>query len=780
MRGLPKRDTVVGWAFVALGYFLIRWHDPAIEDLLHARAYSLLFFPNHFAAQCFFMGFFILARLPAAGLCFVTGWGVGHQRTWSWWTGLMPCLYLLLGLPYLTVVGAVGLCYLWMQPTVKRRALTGAEFWNPRRMSGWMITASILGWFVARLAFRGLQGGAHPVGLPVFDSTGPGLVPFLFLVWIHVALHECGHALAAVSVGFRLKALAIGPLVFSMKAGTHRVRFDWRGLLLLGGHTGAVPVSPRGLRVKQAIVIAAGPFTSLLAGGVLLGVSFLVPGTAMANLWPLVAMGSVIGFYVGLINLLPLGYCDGTMLFHLLLCTRRGEELMALWLRGTNPSAGHRAAPDYDGDVSEQRGKLRRLLDSPAPDPVQLGRQYIALASFEQAAQYTRDAEQHAAQGLALLSEGAAPDSEAAGWECLQFLRMARFDHAGAMEAYQKALTAFGLLRNGAQDLPQRMQAGLRIAGLHVRARAWAEALEETAAALALCPEDEQWRMWKGMLLSFRARALLQTGSVDAGPEATREAAGILRAQSDDVLAPHYLVLLGESLWNAGQAEGAISLMAEGIGLLEARGAVRLAAAIRLYLAEVLRIDGRAGRAACVLPPPERIEPVLRRQYHARRGAIRRSGGKLRDAIDDLSAVVAMSEQGGPGDEVALAVARGLLAGALAEAGDLEQAEPLATQAYETLASAGHPDFSAACITLAVVGWRKNGSAGDYVEAAIRGWNAAPLLFPADKARELEAAARSLESAGLAAEAAECRAAAAQHWQSIAAAPQEALVTSGS
>src|SRR5581483_8907764 len=151
MGALRQRDTVVGWAFALAGYGLIQFHEQSIKTWLHLRAYSLALFADHLAAQYFFMGFAILALLPAAGLLAVTGWGVGHQRRWAKWTGLMPCLYLLLGFPYLTAAGTLGLVFLWTQKTAtaESKQLSGAEYWNRRRKSGWMITASILGWVIA-------------------------------------------------------------------------------------------------------------------------------------------------------------------------------------------------------------------------------------------------------------------------------------------------------------------------------------------------------------------------------------------------------------------------------------------------------------------------------------------------------------------------------------------------------------------------------------------------------------------------------------------------------
>ncbi|HTX39436.1 MAG TPA: M50 family metallopeptidase [Bryobacteraceae bacterium] len=765
-----KRDTVVGWAFVAAGQFLILGHEWVTDGLMHARAYSVALFPDRLAAQFYFMGYFLLALLAAAGLLSITAWGVGHQRTWSRWTGLMPCLFLLAGFPYLTAVGGPGLYYLFTQRTVKPGALTGADFWNPRRLSGWMVAASVLGWFAAQLALSRLEAQAYRGGVPAGMMRHPGLAVFLLLLWVNVALHECGHALAAVAVGFRLKVLAVGPLVFTKNAGRLRVGFAWRGLLLSSGYMGAVPDSPRRFRLRQTMVVAAGPVASLLAGGIFLGIAFLLPGTRAQNLWGLMAMAAVIGFYVGTINLLPLGYCDGTMLFHLLLGTRRGEELTNLILRGAPLGAAGEAAREYQDDVEERRAKLRAMRESGDADPAQLGGQYISLGSVELAAEHRRDAEQHVQEGLALLAAAPSAAPEALGWWCLQALRTERHDRAGAAEAYQKGLAAAGRMAEG-EDSKARLEALFSMAGLHVRAQAWERALETTTAALASCPEEEAWLVNRGMLLSYRAEALLQSGRVEPGLEAVGQAAANLRAQATGIAGPHWLGLLGASLWNAGRSKEAAALVTESIKLLEARKAMRLAAGFRLFLAEVLRSDGCAARAACVLPAEEPRDSDLRRIYHERRGAIRRSGGKVREAIADLAAVVTLVEEETAGDEIAGAAARGSLAAALAEAGDREQAAGLAREVYAKLEPTGHPEYAGACITLAVTG------CGDWVDAALRGWNAAGCMLPAAKAREMEAAARALEAAGLAEAASQCRAAARQQWASLAVVrAQEALV----
>jgi len=613
------------------------------------------------------------------------------------------------------------------------------------------------------------------LGAGEFQMARPGLPAFLALLWFQVALHECGHALAAVLVGFRLKVLAVGPLVFTKDSGRFRIGFTSRGLLLSGGYMGAVPDSAHRFRLRQIIVIAAGPFSSLASGAVFLGISFLLPGTAAQNLWPLAAMAAVLGFYIGVVNLLPLGYCDGTMLLHLVLRTRRGEELTNLSLQRAHLKPAGEPGREYEDDVQERRAALVRMLESPAPDPAELGAQYISLASVELAAQRRRDAGEHVRKGLALLAEVPLPASEALGWWCLQILLNERHDAAGAAEAYARGLAA--ARRVGDSTEPEkRLHAGFTAASLHLQAQAWEQALAEAGTALERCPRDEAWRMSQAMLLHYRAQALFATGRADAGLEAVGQAAAIGRAQTVGVSGPHLVGLLGGSLWNAGRTREAIPLVTEAIRLLESRGARRLGAAFRLLLAEMLRGDGQAARAACVLPQPEPQDSDLHWIYRERRGAIRRSGGKLREAVADLEALVAIVEREAPGDDILLATARARLAAGLAEAGDRERSLALARQVYQALESCGHPEFAGACITLAIAGRDSGSPAHGYVEAALRCWEAAPCLLPAAKARELEDAARSLEAAGLAQPASRCRAAAARWWAKLEASPARVAV----
>jgi len=760
MRGLLKSHILGSVGFAAAGYVLITRPCNSVEDFFHLHSIGQAFFSPYFAAFAFFMAFALFGLIAADGLSFVTAWGIANRRSWARWTGILPCLYLLAGFPYLTVFGLLGLWFLWKQPAPQRAPLTAGEFWNRRRQSGWMFAACLIGWFVSRAAFDGLTVNAYLRGLPI-ESAHIGLPVLLLLLWAHIALHECGHAVAAAAVGSELQSLAVGPFVFSKESGRLRVRFEWRALLLIGGYTRAIPATGPRLREREMFVVAAGPLVSLVTGGVLLAGFHWLPKTVLATLWPVIAMGSVVGIYIAVVSMLPLGYCDGTMFFHLLFRTRRGEELLSRIRQGTTSDNSGQPATTYDDDIARWKDALEHYLNTPDTTPVQLGSTYIGLAAVELAAQRLQDAEQHLKQGLALLPEGASPASEASAWACLQILRAGRQDQAGAAEAGETALRAARLFQSQAVDPVERVRAASTIAYVHTHSHNWAAVLETTEAALAICPAD-----WKGVLLRYRVQALLQTGCIDDGLRALKEAASILREQTENSAGAHNLGLLGEALWQAGRTEDAIAMVTETIQLLEPRGAKRLALPFRLFLADILRLQGQVARAACVLPPPDAVDPDQRKRYLEQRGRIRRSAGKLPEAISDFSAAAALEEA--EADPVQLAVARAKLADVLAEAGDLERAEPMVLQAAEILQAAGHPDFGATSITLAVIAARTNQPAGEHVSAAIRAWDAAGLLLPADKARELEAAAKLLEAAGLAAEASDCRTAAGRYWRMLA------------
>jgi len=516
MPSLPKRHVLAGWCFLAIGLCFLEWPGalPRIERWLHS---------SDLAVVVVFERFGVLASVP---LFFITAWGIGHQRRYSRWTGTLPCLYMLLAFSYITPIGLGALYYLWTQRSERRGRLSAAEFWNSRRQSGWMLTASVLGWLVARGGFTLLQQRALGDGLPVEHVANPGLLIFLLLLWLHVTWHECGHAIAAKLVGHRLKALAAGPLVFSKETGRLQLRWEWASLLMVGGYVRAAPVTRDGYREKTMFVVLAGPAASLIAGAGLLGIAQLMPGTSFEPFWPAATLGAMLGYYLAVANLLPFGYSDGTIFFHLLFRTRRSQELIDLVFGGETPANAPQRLRNYEDDVRVYTESIRQLLDGPTPDPAQLGDTYIALGLAEMGAQRPRDAEAHLQQGLAVLPEGSSYGYEAAGWEGLGILRCARYDAAGVQQAYEHAIDTFRILRCNDLNAKQRLQLDVEVCRLHVMAVNWQATLEEAESGLAECPDEESRGLERGLLLSLRAQALLHTGRLDRGLEALKSSRG--------------------------------------------------------------------------------------------------------------------------------------------------------------------------------------------------------------------------------------------------------------
>lgn len=185
------------------------------------------------------------------------------------------------------------------------------------------------------------------VGLPIIRyayatswrpgfSTGEWLIFVgMLVVTVHavIATHEVGHVIGGRIVGFRFRLLVIGPLRIVAEDGRIRIRLN-RSLLQYAGVAGSSPDSldtrdlpdfPR----RLAIVHAAGPVLSLLAGVIALGVLLLdVPESAFRRgfgefvAYRAVALFAAGSLAVGLITLMPGGTrnrpTDGTRIFHLL------------------------------------------------------------------------------------------------------------------------------------------------------------------------------------------------------------------------------------------------------------------------------------------------------------------------------------------------------------------------------------------------------------------------------------------------------------------------------
>ena len=93
---------------------------------------------------------------------------------------------------------------------------------------------------------------------------------------VTLVVHEIGHLLAGLAVGFRFSLFAIGPLLIE-RTPLGPIRLAWNRVpSFFGGAAATLPTSVHSLRWRLAAVVAGGPFASaLLAAGAAVALSFL-------------------------------------------------------------------------------------------------------------------------------------------------------------------------------------------------------------------------------------------------------------------------------------------------------------------------------------------------------------------------------------------------------------------------------------------------------------------------------------------------------------------------
>lgn len=149
------------------------------------------------------------------------------------------------------------------------------------------------------LALLGLAGIGGAVGYAIGASAAPVgrpegivdwfvLVPLYFLVLV---FHELGHLVGGWLVRFRFLLLIVGPVRIAREQG--QIRMGWnRSAALAGGLAASTPTDTERLRQRMAVVIAAGPVSSLLLALVAMGSLFVLPLSERAQ------------FFVGITGLL--------------------------------------------------------------------------------------------------------------------------------------------------------------------------------------------------------------------------------------------------------------------------------------------------------------------------------------------------------------------------------------------------------------------------------------------------------------------------------------------
>src|SRR5579859_5344460 len=158
----------------------------------------------------------------------------------------------------------------------------------------------------------------------IFSDWGP-LITFAllpFLLFAVVIVHEIGHLVCGLCVGFRLMSVRFGPVRISPPL---RVSVKFEPKTGASGFVSMIPGKSENLRSRAMVFILGGPFANLLAGFFIL---FLKVGGPVASVF------ATLSIFVGAANLVPFRrlalISDGKRMLMLLKNAEQGERWLAI------------------------------------------------------------------------------------------------------------------------------------------------------------------------------------------------------------------------------------------------------------------------------------------------------------------------------------------------------------------------------------------------------------------------------------------------------------------
>lgn len=615
------------------------------------------------------------------------------------------------------------------------------QFWDQKRKSPYR--------WIASLVHLGLIYGGFVLLIRARHFRGIGGI-YLFSAGLLVVttIHELGHATVAWALGFKFHAINIGPLTIVKDHYGHRhVRFDWNRLLGHGGYAAAVPVSEEHIRSNAILMVFAGPFASLNAGLVCWLIYLRLPGTGWEAHWGIPGVLAILFVADFVANLIPIGYCDGTMLLHLLLWTKHGQDLYAIHLAAkTHDDAAQRLVEqDFAGEVKLRRKALEQLLARGDSASVQLGHSYQALGYALMNHAQRKEAAASFQKAIEVFGRCRQVDAihEANSWKGLASIYRLNQNPEEAQKAVTAALAAFEKVKAANTDRASIAGILSAMAQLKADGRLYELGCQDAEEALALLPQGPKHLVKRAEMLRLRMRCEAGMGNSMLAAKCAQEAAQILRSheipEAERSHAASALGSLAATVWMVGAGDNSAELLKESIHRLELQGRSSRAIGLRIVLAAVLRRTGRVEEAEAAMPLESDMEPERRKTFVAERAEIYADTGRLAQAVaDGEEALKLAGEQ--EDNAVEIALARGKLAEFLFAQGKTEEAAELARLACDELVPRRHPDASGPLVTLALI--RNDESTGPFLEHAIELVRSAPLMESGSKARELERIAR--------------------------------------
>ncbi|HEV3330408.1 MAG TPA: M50 family metallopeptidase [Bryobacteraceae bacterium] len=747
------RRVLLRWIFLVSGWILLLGDNFVVQYVLRLESAPRgTHRPDPLVALAH------LCLLVSSLLCLATARAFRRSRKWARWTGISACLILLPWFPWLTLVAAVGLYTLIARfPRLDRPAppKQTTDYWTRKRKSWVQQVFIYVGYFAAMgPGMAWVQRYAHLMWMPTWHPNGRILYLIVFGLFI-TAVHELGHAIVAWALYHRVRVINIGPFTFSNFGHGYQFHFQWQRLLNGGGHVAAIPSDGRHLRLKLIAVIAAGPAASLLNALLMFAIFLSLPGTSWQSYWWIPGFIGVLAITDGVLNLVPAGYSDGSMLFHTILWTRHGQALINhLQAAQLNEDADvcHKQA-DFEKEVELREAAFTRAREGGDGSAVAIALCHQSLGHARLALEDWPAAEVEHRACLAFEAECALnPPLAANSWLGLQRACLERHHLAEAARAYAGAAQVIEGRKKNRDKIGLAVTRAM-LAQVHHRGGSYDKALEEIAEALRTLPGGRDRLMLRAILYSTQAQCELGLGSVERGMAAARQAIDILRSgklpPDESNLGWDELGELGEELWRVGQDALALELLREAIQQLESGGATATAAQYRTKLSAGLRHLGKVDEAGQWLPKEDGLSTVPRRQFLAERARLQLAAGHAELAVADGRALLALW-QAAPHDPVTeTAIAEALLAEAYLEAGDYAQADSLARKASDVLGPLQHYEIAGCLITLALARWRATGAwMPACMDQARRLIQADPILSPAAKTRIIETQATRVEQHG--------------------------------
>jgi len=208
---------------------------------------------------------------------------------------------------------AVSLTELWISLAIGVTAPIILALWTPP------FWASFLEWGARNI--KAVMAHQDWAGLRLILT---GFV-IIFLWVVAIALHECGHLIAGLAVGFRFRSIRVGPIQIDKPFRISRYR-DPASADRTHGWVKLDPVGDQNLRLRAAMMILAGPAANIGSGYVLV----------LLQMHHSLILGAFVGFsmFMGFGNLIPFRFGrhvpDGLRLLKLLFDRQGSERWLAV------------------------------------------------------------------------------------------------------------------------------------------------------------------------------------------------------------------------------------------------------------------------------------------------------------------------------------------------------------------------------------------------------------------------------------------------------------------